>query len=68
MGFSKLRISYLVGIVGFAFWLSLYYYKQGMAEASLMAETTSIFSNIIFVGVLLMGFVVFMMRRSRRMI
>ena len=68
MGFSKLRMSYLIGMVVFAFWVSTHYYKKGIGEASLMAETTSIFSNIIFVGFLLMGFALFMVRRSRKMV
>lgn len=68
MGFSKLRVTYLIGVVAGAFWLSWYYYQKGLSEASLMAEVTSIFSNIVFVGILLMGFALFMLRKSRRVI
>lgn len=66
MGFSKLRASYLIGVLAFAFWLSVTYYRKGLTQASLMSEATGIFSNIVFVGVLLMGFMVFMIGRTRK--
>lgn len=68
MGISKTRTTYLMGLVVFAFWLSWTYYHKGLGEASLMSETTSIFSNVIFVGVLLMGFAVLLLRRTRRVL
>ncbi len=68
MTFSKARVGYLIGMVVFAFWFSLQYYNRGLEEASLMANVTGIFSNLIFVGVLLMGFLVFLLRKSRRLV
>lgn len=57
---------YIIAALYLAWRLALRAYHAPVEEATSLAEATAVFSNIIFIAVLLMGFGLFMLGRIRK--
>ena len=59
---GRYTIFYILGAVAFSAWFAFRTYQQDLGELTKVSEATSIFSNLLFALLLLMGFGVIMLK------
>lgn len=59
-------VFYILAAVIIAAWFAVHSYNESLEELTKLSEATSIFSNLLFALLLLMGFGVIMLKRIGR--